>query len=149
KVVGRALNEAKSCRHVVCVVVTTGPELEALALERVVARFFSPHIADIPSWGVPAHRMWVSDRVDFFVVAFNTTKVRREELPATYEGFLDPKWRGRIGLEATDQEWLAGLATYWGEKRALEFFRGLVAMKPDVRKGHVLLSEMVAAGEVP
>jgi len=98
---------------------------------------------------VPAHRMWVSDRVDFFVVAFNTTKVRREELPATYEGFLDPKWRGRIGLEATDQEWLAGLAKYWGEKRALDFFRGLVAMKPDVRKGHVLLSEMVAAGEVP
>jgi iron(III) transport system substrate-binding protein len=75
--------------------------------------------------------------------------VRREELPATYEGFLDPKWKGRIGLEATDQEWLAGLAKHWGEKRALEFFRGLVAMKPDVRKGHVLLSEMVAAGEVP
>ena len=93
--------------------------------------------------------MWVSDRVDFFVVAFNTAKVRREELPATYEGFLDPRWKGRIGLEATDQEWLAGLAKYWGEKRALEFFRGLVAMQPDVRKGHVLLSEMVAAGEVP
>src|SRR2546429_3709297 len=38
------------------------------------------------------------------------------------------------------------LAKYWGEKRALDFFRGLVAMQPDVRKGHVLLSEMVAAG---
>jgi iron(III) transport system substrate-binding protein len=143
------LNEAKARRHVVDVIETNGPELEALARERVLARFFSPHIADIPSWGVPAHRMWVSDRVDFFVVAFNTSKVRREELPATYEGFLDPKWRGRIGLEATDQEWLAGLARHWGEKRALDFFRGLVAMKPDVRKGHVLLSEMVAAGEVP
>ena len=70
-------------------------------------------------------------------------------LPASYEGFLEPRWRGQIGLEATDQEWLAGLAKYWGEKRALEFFRGLVAMQPDVRKGHVLLSEMVAAGEVP
>src|SRR5436309_6053098 len=149
QVVGRALNEAKARRHVVDVVETNGPELEALARERVVARFFSPHIADIPSWGVPAHRMWVSDRVDFFVVAFNTTKVRREELPATYEGFLDPKWTGRIGLEATDQEWLAGLAKHWGEKRAADFFRGLVAMKPDLRKGHVLLSEMVSAGEVP
>jgi len=81
-------------------------------------------------------------------VAFNTARVRREELPATYEGFLDPKWKGRIGLEATDQEWLAGLAKHWGERRAMEFFRGLVAMKPDVRKGHVLLSEMVSAGEV-
>jgi len=149
QVVRRALNEAKARRHVVDVVETNGPELEALARERVLARFFSPHIADIPSWGVPAHRMWISDRVDFFVVAFNTAKVRREELPATYEGFLDPKWRGRIGLEATDQEWLAGLAKYWGERRAVDFFRALVAMRPDVRKGHVLLSEMVAAGEVP
>src|SRR2546430_3375824 len=33
--------------------------------------------------------------------------VKREELPKTYEGFLDPKWKGRIGLEATDSEWLA------------------------------------------
>ncbi len=149
QVVQRVLNEARARRHNVDVVETNGPELEALARERVTARFFSPYIADIPAWGVPAHRMWISDRVDFFVVAFNTAKVRREELPATYEGFLDSKWKGRIGLEATDQEWLAGLAKHWGEKRALEFFRRLAAMKPDVRKGHVLMSEMVAAGEVP
>src|SRR5258705_389940 len=148
QVVRRALNEAKARRHVVDVIETNAPELEPLPRERALARFSSPHIADIPQWGVPAHRMWGSDRVDFFVVAFNTARVRREELPATYEGFLDPKWKGRIGLEATDQEWLAGLAKHWGERRALEFFRGLVAMKPDVRKGHVLLSEMVSAGEV-
>src|SRR5882757_5020888 len=110
QVVRRALNEAKARRHVVDVIETNAPELEALARERVLARFSSPHIADIPQWGVPAHRMWIADRVDFFVVAFNTARVRREELPATYEGFLDPKWKGRIGLEATDQEWLAGLA---------------------------------------
>lgn len=149
QVLRRALNEAKARRHSVDVIETNAPELEVLARERVTARFASPHIADIPAWGVPAHGMWIADRVDFFVVAFNTMKVRREDLPATYEGFLDPKWKGRIGLEATDQEWLAGLARHWGEKRALEFFRGLVAMKPDLRKGHVLLSEMVAAGEVP
>src|SRR6266851_306417 len=149
QVVRRALNEAKARRHVVDVIETNAPELEALARERVLAKFFSPHIADIPQWGVPAHRMWIADRVDFFVVAFNTARVRRDELPATDEGFLDPKWKGRIGLEATDQEWLAGLAKPWGERRALEFFRGLVSMRPDVRKGHVLLSEMVSAGEVP
>ena len=31
----------------------------------------------------------------------------------------------------------------------MEFFRKLSAMKPDMRKGHVLLAELVAAGEVP
>lgn len=149
QVMQRALNEAKARRYSVDVVETNGPEVEALARERVTARFESPWIADIPAWGVPAHRLWIADRVDFFVVAFNTGKVRRDELPATYEGFLDPKWKGRIGLEATDQEWLAGLAKQRGEERALAFLRALAAMRPDVRKGHVLLSEMVSAGEVP
>jgi len=148
QIVRRALNEARARRHSVDVIETNAPEVEALARERVTARFFSPYIADIPAWGVPAHRMWIADRVDFFVVAFNTGKVKREELPATYEGFLEAKWKGRIGLEATDQEWLAGLARHWGEKRALEFFRALTTMRPDVRRGHVLLSEMVSAGEV-
>src|SRR5258705_10731332 len=120
QVVRRALNEARARRHTVDVIETNAPELEALSRERVTARFASPYLADIPAWGVPAHGMWVSDRVDFFVVAFNTGKVRREDLPATYEGFLDPKWMGRIGLEATDQEWLAGLAKHCGEKRARE-----------------------------
>jgi iron(III) transport system substrate-binding protein len=149
QIMRRALNEARARRHSVDVIETNAPEVEALARERVTARFSSPYIADIPAWGVPAHRLWVADRVDFFVVAFNTGKVKRSELPATYEGFLDPKWKGRIGLEATDQEWLAGLAKHWGEKRAIEFLRALAAMRPDVRRGHVLLSEMVSAGEVP
>ena len=149
QVMQRALNEAKARRDAVDVVETNAPELEALARERVLARFESPYIADIPSWGVPAHRKWIADRLDFFVVAYNTAKVRRDELPAAYEGFLDAKWKGRIGIEATDQEWLAGLAKRRGEKGALDFFGRLVAMKPDVRKGHVLLSELVAAGEVP
>jgi iron(III) transport system substrate-binding protein len=148
QVAQRVIKEARARRHSVDVVETNGPVLEALAREKVLARFFSPHVADIPAWGVPAHGLWVSDRIDLFVVAYNTNKVRREELPATYEGLLDPKWKGRIALEATDQEWLSGLARHWGEKRALEFFRKLVAMRPDVRRGHVLLSEMVAAGDV-
>src|SRR2546422_1610245 len=147
QVVRRALNEAKARRHTVDVIETNGPELEALARERLTARFFSPHIADIPAWGVPAHRMWISDRVDFFVVAFNTAKVRREELPATYEGFLDPRWKGRIGLEATDQEWLAGPDPHWGEEGTVDLFRGVGAIEPDVLKGHPLPFELGLARE--
>ena len=149
QVAQRAINEARAQRFNMDVIETNGPVVEAVARERVTAPFYSPYIADIPSWGVPGHRLWISDRVDFFVVAFNTGQVRREEIPATYEGFLDPKWKGRIGIEATDEEWLAGIVKHWGEKRGLDFFRRLAAMKPDVRKGHVMLSGLVAAGEVP
>jgi iron(III) transport system substrate-binding protein len=149
KVVQRALTEARGRRYAVDVVETNGPELEMLAREKLLSRFESPYIADLPPAAVPAHRLWVSDRLNFFVVAFNTNKVKRDELPKTYEGFLDPKWKGRIGLEATDSEWLATIVKLWGEAKGMDYFRKLSAMKPDMRKGHVLLSELIAVGEVP
>ncbi|MGC2517689.1 MAG: extracellular solute-binding protein [Burkholderiales bacterium] len=148
KVVQRAVTEARARRFSVDVIETNGPELEMLAREQLLSEFFSPHVADLPASALPAHRLWVSDRMNFFVVAYNTNKVRREDLPKTYEGFLDPRWKGRIALEATDSEWLGTLVKLWGEPRAMGFLHQLAAMRPDIRKGHVLLSELIAAGEV-
>jgi iron(III) transport system substrate-binding protein len=54
-----------------------------------------------------------------------------------------------LGIEATDAEWMAGLVHNLGEARGMAFFKKLAEQKPDVRKGHILLAQMVAAGEVP
>jgi len=149
KVVQRVVTEARGRRHTIDFVETNGPELEMLAREKLLSEFHSPYIADLPAAAIPAHRLWVSDRLNIFVVAFNTSKVKREELPKTFEGFLEPKWKGRIGLEATDAEWLGTIVKLWGPDRGMAFFRKLAEMRPDIRKGHVLFSELVAAGEVP
>ncbi len=149
KVVQRAITEARGRRFTLDFVETNGPELEMLAREKLLSEFYSPYVADLPAAAVPSHRLWISDRLNVFVVAYNTNKVRREELPATLEGFVDPKWKGRIGLEATDAEWLGTIVKLWGPERGMAYFRKLADMKPDIRKGHVLFSELVAAGEVP
>jgi iron(III) transport system substrate-binding protein len=149
KVVQRVVTEARANRHAVDVVETNGPEMEAMAQEKVLAEVHSPYLADLPAEGIQPHRMWYPDRLNFFVVGYNTEKVKRSELPATYEGFLDPKWKGRIGIEATDSEWMAALVKKWGEAKGMDFFRKLAAMQPDMRKGHVLLAQLVATGEVP
>ncbi|MEP6657070.1 MAG: extracellular solute-binding protein [Betaproteobacteria bacterium] len=149
KVVQRTITEAQARRNTVDVVETNGPELEMITREKLFSEFYSPHVADLPPYAIPAHRQWVSDRMNFFVVAFNTAKVKKEELPKTYEGFLDPRWKGRLGIEATDSEWLAAIVKQWGEERGMSYFRKLADMKPDMRKGHVLLAELISAGEVP
>lgn len=148
KVVQRAVTEARARRYAVDVVETNGPEVEMMAREKLLSPFYSPHFADLPPEAFPAHRLWVADRLNFFVVAYNTNKVKRADLPATYEGFLDPKWKGQIALEATDSEWMAAIVKHWGE-RGTKFFDQLAAARPGVRKGHILLAEMVGAGEVP
>jgi iron(III) transport system substrate-binding protein len=149
KIVQRAVTEARARRFAFDVVETNGPEMEIMAREKVFSEFHSPYLADLPARAIPAHRQWIPDRVNFFVVAFNTAKVKREEIPKNYRGFIDPRWKGRLGIEATDAEWMATLVKLWGEPAGLAYFRKLAEMKPDVRKSHVLLAELIAAGEIP
>src|SRR2546422_8998799 len=149
KLVQRALTEARARHYAFDVIETNGPEMEMMAREKLFAKFHSPHLADLPPGAVPPHRLWIPDRMNFFVVAYNTQQVRREELPRSYDGFADPKWKGRIGIEATDAEWMATLVKLWGEQAGLAYFRKLAAMQPDVRKGHILLAELIGAGEIP
>jgi len=145
KLVQRALTEARARRYAFDVIETNGPEMEMMAREQLFAEFHSPHLADLPPSAVPPHRLWIPDRMNFFVVAYNTQKVRREELPRSYDGFTDPKWKGRIGIEATDAEWMATLVKLWGEQPGLAYFRKLAAMQPDVRKGHISCSPSSSA----
>ena len=149
QVVQRAITEARGGRNTFDVVETNAPEVEALAREQVVAEYHTAHVADLPAWAIPAHRKWYSDRANLWIVAFNTNKVKKEEIPPSYEGFTDSKWKGRIGIESTDQDWMYGVVNFLGEQRGMEMFRKLSALKPDMRLGHALLAELIAAGEVP
>jgi len=148
-VLQRAVAEARARRMAADVVETNGPEMEALVREKLLAAFYSPYIEDIAPAAVPAHGKWIGDRTEYFVVAFNTSQVRRSDIPAGYEGFIDPRWRGRVAVEANDEQWLGALMKVWGDARALTFFRQLISQKPEVRAGHVLLAQMVVNGEIP
>jgi iron(III) transport system substrate-binding protein len=148
RVVQRVVSEAKAGRNTVDVIATNGPEMEALAREKVLTTYFTPHAADLPPASIPRHRLWMPDRLQFFVVGYNTNLVKREELPTTLKGFLDPKWKGKLAIEAGDAEWMATLVRKWGEADGMAFFRKLAEMRPDVRKGHPLLAQLVSAGEI-
>src|SRR3978361_857113 len=113
-VVQRVLSEARARGGAVDVVETNGPEMESIAREKVLSEFYSPNFKDLPAEVFPKHRLWVPDRLNFYVVAYNTNKVKAEDIPKSYEGFLDPKWKGRLALEANDSEWMGGLVHAWG-----------------------------------
>jgi iron(III) transport system substrate-binding protein len=148
QVVQRSINEARGGRNALDVVETNAPEVEALGREDVLAPYYVPHEVDLPDWAKPAHHKWYSDRANLWIVAFNTAKVKKEEIPASYEGFADPKWKGRIAIESSDQDWMYAVVNYLGEQRGMDLFRKLSAMHPDMRLGHALLAQLIAAGEV-
>lgn len=148
-VVQRTLAEAKAERYVVDAIETNGPELEALAREKVLTTYYTPFAEELIRNAIPRHRLYLPTRFNVFVQAYNTNLIKKEDLPKTYEDLLKPEWKGKLGIEQSDADWMAELIRYWGEKRALDFFRGIGAQNLQTRKGHIVLANMVAAGEVP
>ena len=151
RVLQRTMAEAAAGRADVDVIHFGTPEMEALAREEILAAIDSPAHADLQPGSVPAHKQWAATLLSVWVQAYNTTLLTRDELPKRYEDLLDPKWKGKLGIEAKDQDWFASVVDVMGGgEPGLQFFRNLVERNGiSVRLGHTLLTNMVISGEVP
>ncbi len=150
KVLQRVVTEARAARHEVDIVETNAPPLESLHREGLLQAVRSPAHDALIAAALPTHREWAGSRLNVFVQAYNTQAIRKEELPRTYADLLDPKWKGKLGIESSDEDWFAVVLGSLGEERGLDLFRRIVAANGiSVRKGHTLLTNLVASGEVP
>jgi len=149
-VLNRALQESRAGRFTVDVVETNGPELESLHREQILQLVKSPHHADLIAPAIRPHGEWVGTRLNVFVQAYNTRLVKKAELPKTWEDLRDPKWKGRLGIEQEDSDWLAGVFSEIGEDKGRQLFKEIVTANGiSTRKGHTLLTQLVVSGEVP
>jgi len=150
KVLQRAVSEAQANRSTMDIAETNGPELESMHREKILQAVKSPHLADLIAPALRPHGEWVGTRLNVFVQAYNTQLVKKEDLPKTWEDLANPKWKGRLGIEQEDSDWLAGQFTEMGEARASKVFKDIVATNGvSVRKGHTLLTQLVVSGEIP
>jgi iron(III) transport system substrate-binding protein len=150
KVLQRAVQEARGNRHTMDVAETNGPELEAMHREKIFEAVKSPYLADLITPAITPHGEWVGTRLNVFTLAYNTNLVKKEELPKTWEDLANPKWKGKLGIEQEDSDWLAGQYAELGEARASKVFKDIVATNGiSVRKGHTLLTQLVVSGEIP
>jgi iron(III) transport system substrate-binding protein len=146
----RAVTEAHGGRYDFDVAETAGTEMEGLEREKLLQVLSSPVFADLIPQAVVPHRAWVVDRMSVFTAAYNTTIVAPADVPKSYDDLTDPKWKGKLGVEADDGNWFMAMADSMGEDKALALFGKIVAVNGmSVRKGHTLLGNLVVAGEVP
>src|SRR5262249_17508911 len=116
----------------------------------LLAEVDSPVFADLIPQAVVPHRPWVTSRLSIFTAAFNTTLIKLQDAPNSYDDLTGPKWKGKLGIEADDGNWFMSIAAAMGEDKAVALFRKIVAANGmSLRKGHTLLSNLVVAGEVP
>jgi iron(III) transport system substrate-binding protein len=150
KVLQRTITETNGKRYEVDAIHISAPEMEALHLEKLLQPVTAPVFASLVPGSVPAHREWTATLLTVFVQAYNTSIIKKEDLPKRFEDLLHPKWKGKLGIEMEDFDWYAATVTAMGEAKGVKLFNDIVATNGiSVRKGHSLLTNLVGSGEVP
>jgi iron(III) transport system substrate-binding protein len=149
-VVQRAISENRAGRCLVDGFATVAAELETLHREKLLIAVKTPATNDLAPIAFRPHGEWVATRLNIFSAAYNTNLVKKEEVPKSYEDLSHVRWKGRLAVEAADFDWFGTIVMKMGEKKGLRLFRDIVRTNGmSVRKGHTLLANLVAAGEVP
>jgi iron(III) transport system substrate-binding protein len=143
------LVEHRTKQHRADIINTRRSFVGVLAKAGAVARYRTPLRA--------ALREGFSDKDGFInaiyaqprVFLFNNRMVAREKAPRSFDDLLDPQWQGKLGLDATDYDWLASLIDYYGHGKALEYAEKLARQQVNIRRGPTLLAQLAVAGEFP
>lgn len=94
-------------------------------------------------------RRWYGIYANYNTPAYNSKLVKASDLPKTYEDFLKhPEWKGKVAIDNSDNEWLAGMLQFYGEEKGTKLIKDLVkTLQPVVTSGHLAMAQQVGAGE--
>ena len=126
---------------------STGFEGYLLLEQGYFGRYDSPERRHYPDGHRDSDGHWTTMYTTPMLPSYNTRLVSAKDLPKEYGDFLQPRWRGKLGLDPQDFEWYANLSKIWGAERARKFFSGLLRQEVALRQGRALLTELLGAGE--
>src|SRR5882757_7098361 len=110
---------------------TAGPDMEAMMRELLLQKVTTPVSQDLIPQATLPHGQWIATRLSIFAGAYNTNLMKPADAPKTYEDLLNPKYKGKLAIEAEDAMWF------------------MTTNVISIRKGHSLLANLVPTGEVP
>ena len=146
----RLAEEHDASFHGADVVETDGTMLTVLKKQSILAPYEpAARAALVPG---SSHDGWTADRVNTFVLAWNTDRVAPAERPRTWEDLAEARWRGKLGLESGDFDWYQGLRAFWletgrSEKDTDRLFEA-IARNAIVVTGHSLRIQLLTSGEL-
>ena len=147
QLVTRALAEARGGRIIADVISGTQNYITQLREQNMLLDIALPEGASYPAALKGSY--WVATDTEFFIAAWNSSRLKQQDEPKTFEDFADPKWAKRLIAEPRDFQLLLGLAKYkyGSDEKAIEIFKKIAANKPEFFKGHSQLAELLAAGQ--
>ena len=142
------MNIERQTNTYVADVVSVG-EFETYHMQKkgFLAPYKSPYAAVYAEGFKDPNGYWTDLYDNLIVTAYNTIRVRRDELPKRWEDLLHPRWKGRMVLDQNEDRWFANMLHFMGEKKGLEFMQSLAKQEVAVRSGRSLITQLLSAGE--
>jgi iron(III) transport system substrate-binding protein len=146
--VSRIQTEQRAGSHIWDVMNSTGFEPYVLLEQGYFAKYDSPERRVFPEGHKDNEGYWATMYTSPMIVSYNTRLVSSADLPRDYVDLLQPKWKGRLGLDSSDFEWYANLRKIWGAEKAQKFLEGLKRQEVRLVQGRALLTELLTGGEI-
>lgn len=141
----RIISEKQAGRSVVDVTTLRGIGYYQLWKRNLVQSYISPESKNYPAGFKDPKGYWTDFYDTYYAWSYNTKLVK--DVPRSYEELVNPRYRGRIGMDTDEVEWYFGLVERWGKERTARFLKSLAAQQIRFRDGHTLVAQLMAAGE--
>jgi iron(III) transport system substrate-binding protein len=147
KLVARAVSEARGGKTLGDVFQVPLENVTQLHDQGLLLDTKLPESAEYPD-GLKGN-YWTSSDLQFFVAAWNTNLVKKEEEPKSFDDFADPRWKNRLIAEPRDLEMLLAFAKYKfkSDEKAIDLWKKIAANNVEFHKGHSQLAELLVAGQ--
>jgi len=139
--------EQKAGRYVTDVVSVGEFHILEMKKQGLITHYLSPEMQAFAPECKDPQGYWTCVYLTVGVLAYNTNRVKAEELPRRYEDLLNPKWKKRMALDANEERWVPGLMQVMGREKAVNFLKALAQQEIYIRRGRSLLTQLLLAGE--
>ena len=117
--------------------------------QRDVQPYAAPEATHYPVGFKDPQNYWVSLYSGYNVIGYNTKLVPKAEAPQNWEDLLNPRWKGKLGMDDEEYFWHAGMLKHWGEEKGRKYMEDLNRQGLQFRNGHALLADLMSVGEFP
>lgn len=149
KVIAQFITEAKAGTVIADVVETGGLDIAKPIKEGLIQEFRPPAAEKFPDNLRDPKGLWTAARLGIETIAWNTTLVKAEDAPRSFEDLADPKWKGKILIESTDVEVLLALAKqkFKDDAKVTDYLKRLAANDLQPSAGHTETLDLLIAGQ--
>src|SRR5207253_5607694 len=145
----KIMTEAQTGKYDFDVVQSAESQAYFLKKKNLLQKYVSPEMKNIQKTFFDPEGFWTAVYIMPNVIAYNTRMVKRNEVPRTDEDLLNPKWKGKIGMDHTKPEWFAWKLKRMGDEKGLAYMKKLAAQDFRLYAGLSVITNLLVAGEFP